>query len=92
MTAALPFLPILAQNSGAGGAVAGAAGFLIVLWIIGILATIFWIWMLIDCLTSSLPAGEKIVWFLVIFFLHVLGALIYMFVARGRRGRAGPVV
>jgi hypothetical protein len=55
--------------------------------IIGLLASIFWLWMLIDCLMSNLPPVEKVLWFLVIFLLHVLGALIYFIVRRpgGRR-------
>ena len=43
---------------------------------------VFWIWMLIDCLTSTMPTNEKVLWFLVVFFLHLVGALIYYFVAR----------
>ncbi len=55
------------------------------------LLSIFWLWMLIDALTNSALDGlEKIVWVLVIIFTHFLGALVYFFVARGKRG--GPVV
>jgi hypothetical protein len=50
--------------------------------LIGLVAFIFWIWMLIDCLSSSRPTGEKVLWFLVIFFLNLLGALIYYFLGR----------
>lgn len=63
-------------------------GFFICVVLFGILTTVFWIWMLIDCLQNpSLQGSEKIVWVLVILFLHVLGALIYFFVGRSR----GPV-
>jgi len=58
--------------------------------VLALIATIFWIWMLIDCLTSNLPSTEKLIWVLVILFLHVLGALIYFFV--GRPGRSGGVM
>ena len=58
---------------------AALGGMVIFFWIIGILATIFWIWMLIDCLSSSMPTNEKVLWFLVIFFLHLIGAVIYYF-------------
>jgi hypothetical protein len=61
---------------------AGMAGVMIVFWIIGLLATVFWIWMLIDVLTSPMEATEKIIWLLVVLFLHLLGALIYFFVKR----------
>ena len=46
----------------------------------------FWIWMLIDCIRNKgLGDTEKILWFLVIFFLHALGALVYFFAGRSRR-------
>lgn len=49
----------------------------------GILAFIFWILMLVNAITNSRLSGtEKIVWVLVIIFLHFLGALIYFFVGR----------
>lgn len=66
-------------------------GIFIVLILIAIVASIFWLWMLIDCLTSNRPSGEKVLWFLVIFFLHLLGAIIYFFVARGDRGTSSTV-
>jgi hypothetical protein len=76
----------LAQNDAGGAAFALTGGLFIFVLIIGILTSIFWIWMLIDCLTSNKPAAEKIIWLLVIIFLHVLGAVIYFIMARnGRR-------
>ncbi len=75
------------DGGGAGGVFAGLGiGFII----IALLLSIFWIWMLIDCLTSSLPPTEKLVWALVIFFLHMLGALLYFFIGRPR-GRGTPL-
>ena len=62
---------------GQAGLFAGLGAFAIVLWVIGIIASIFWIWMLIDCLASSMPTNEKVLWFLVIFFLHFIGAVVY---------------
>jgi hypothetical protein len=45
----------------------------------------FWIWMLVDCVTNtSLTDTEKILWFLLIFFLHFVGALIYYLVGKKR--------
>jgi hypothetical protein len=35
-----------------------------------------------------METDEKILWFLVIFFLHFIGALIYYFVRHKERGRA----
>lgn len=70
------------DTSGAGaGAAAGA--FLIIWAILGLAVFIFWLWMLIDVLTSSMPSGDKILWALVIFFLPLIGSLIYFFVRRG---------
>jgi hypothetical protein len=48
-----------------------------------VLAFIFWIWMLIDCIQNPrLSSNEKVVWALVIIFLHALGGLIYFLVGR----------
>jgi len=53
---------------------------------IAILAAIFWLWMLIDCLTNEPSEGnDKIIWVLVIIFTHWLGALIYFFARRPQR-------
>ena len=39
----------------------------------------FWIWMLIHAINNrGLTDGEKVAWVLVILFLHLLGALIYL--------------
>ncbi|HZV36348.1 MAG TPA: PLDc N-terminal domain-containing protein [Verrucomicrobiae bacterium] len=48
-----------------------------------IFAFIFWIWMLIDAIGNNrLSSSQRIVWVLVILFLHGLGALIYYFAGR----------
>ena len=55
-----------------------------------IVTTAFWLWMLIECISNTTLTGtEKIVWLLVVIFLHFLGALLYFFLARGNR-TAGP--
>jgi hypothetical protein len=53
-----------------------------------IVATILWLWMLIDCITKE-PSGdnEKIVWVLVIVLVGPLGALIYLIARRPKRKR-----
>lgn len=57
-----------------------------IIFIVGILGSIFWIWMLIDCLTKEPDQGNsKLVWVIVIFFLHFVGAAIYYFVRRPER-------
>lgn len=56
--------------------------------ILGILFIVFWVKMLVNALTRDFKdSGTKIAWVLVIFFGHLLGALIYYFVVF-RKGRA----
>ena len=53
---------------------------------VGVLGTIFWIWMLVDCATKEPSEGnDKLIWILIIVFTHLLGALIYFFVRRPQR-------
>ncbi|MGE5734643.1 MAG: PLDc N-terminal domain-containing protein [Acidobacteriota bacterium] len=50
----------------------------------------FWIWMLVHAITNKgLSDTERIIWVIVIIFVHFLGALIYFFVARPKDPRAG---
>ena len=50
---------------------------------VGLLAFVFWIWMLIDAIKNPrLDGSQRIVWVLVIVFLHALGALIYFVAGR----------
>jgi len=54
--------------------------------LMGIAATAFWIWMLVDCLTNESSEGnDKLVWVLVIVLTNWIGALIYCFVRRPQR-------
>jgi hypothetical protein len=68
--------------SGAGIAF-GGVGLIILLLVIA--ASVFWIWMLIDALMNEPTPVEKLLWFCVIFFLHLLGAIIYFAVRRSGR-------
>ena len=64
--------------------------FLVPLMLIGVLGTLFWIWMIVDCaLHESSTGNDKIVWILVILFTHLIGALLYFFVRRPRRPVGG---
>lgn len=57
-----------------------------VLFGIGFVGTIFWIWMLIDCAINEATEGStKIVWVIIIALTHLIGALIYCFVRRPQR-------
>jgi hypothetical protein len=59
----------------------GVIGLLFVL-----LASVFWIWMLISAITNPrIAGGEKIAWVLVIILLHALGALIYLLFGKSRK-------
>jgi Phospholipase_D-nuclease N-terminal len=73
------------QDGGSGDLLGGALGLMCLFWVLAIAASVFWLWMLIDALLHEPTTNEKILWFLVIFFLHLLGALIYFFVRK--RGR-----
>jgi phospholipase D-like protein len=55
------------------------------LFVFGMLAAavVFWLWMMIDVLTRQ--REDKIVWLLAVFFLNLLGAFVYYFVARKKR-------
>jgi hypothetical protein len=53
---------------------------------VGVAATIFWIWMLVDCATKEPAEGnDKLTWVLIIVLTHWIGALIYLLVRRPKR-------
>ena len=69
--------------------------FLMMFWFsiicVGFLGTMFWIWMLVDCLTNEPNEGnDKVIWILVIIFTHFIGALIYFFVRKNQRNKTTP--
>ncbi|MEA2036707.1 MAG: PspC domain-containing protein [Nanoarchaeota archaeon] len=43
-----------------------------------VVALIFWIWMLVDCIKSDLRDNDKLIWILIILFSYVIGALVYL--------------
>jgi hypothetical protein len=57
-----------------------------VLWLVIVgIASLFWLWMLVDAIKSpSLDSVRRIIWICVIFFLHFLGALVYFLAGRQR--------
>ena len=77
-----------APNVDGAGLFGGAMALIVLFWIIGIAATIFWLWMLVDALSNEPTTEQKILWFLVIFFLHFIGAFIYLFVRRSGRSHS----
>ncbi len=58
----------------------------LIVFAIGVLAFVFWVWMLIDCLKYESSTGnEKIIWVLVIVLLNGIGAVLYYLVRRPER-------
>ncbi|GLV58560.1 hypothetical protein KDH_53910 [Dictyobacter sp. S3.2.2.5] len=58
--------------------------------IVVLLGSVFWIWMIIDCIKYERPdSNDKIIWVLVILFTHLVGAIIYFFMRRQPRIRQG---
>jgi hypothetical protein len=56
---------------------------------LAVFVTIFWIWVLVDCITKESTEGnDKIAWTLVILFAPLLGAVLYYFVRRPERIKA----
>lgn len=56
---------------------------------IAVLATIFWLWVLVDCLTKEPSQGnDKVAWTLFILLVPFIGALIYYFIRRPERIKA----
>jgi len=49
---------------------------------IGLLLTVFWVWMLVDCANAPMPSGDKTAWILILLFTHILGATLYYFIPR----------
>ncbi len=51
-----------------------------------LVGTGFWIWMLVDCATKETDQGNnKLIWVLIIALTHFIGALIYLLVRRPQR-------
>lgn len=70
----------------------GASIFIVVLIILSlviipILTIIFWVYMLIDCANRTFKRdNDKIVWIIIIALLQWVGALIYYFVIKRKKG------
>lgn len=64
----------------------GMLGIFLLVFVFGVLGTIFWIWMLIDCaMKESNQGNDKIIWVAIILVTHFLGALIYFIFRRPQR-------
>lgn len=83
-----PPMPPQTTASGAGTFLIGGGILIMALPLLGVIAFIFWIWMLIDCVKNpALVDNQKIVWILIVVFLNGFGALLYFFIARSKKGR-----
>ena len=55
---------------------------------LGVASFVIWIWALVDCISNEPSEGnDKLIWVLVIVFLHGIGALIYCIARRPERVR-----
>ena len=71
-----------------GGILFGGLEILLLLFLAPIALAVFafWIWMLIHAATNrGLTDTEKLMWVLIIVFVHFIGALIYFFVGRPKK-------
>jgi hypothetical protein len=49
-------------------------------------ATVFWIWMIADCIMHEPAVGnDKLVWIILMICLPVIGSLLYFFLKRPQR-------
>ena len=54
--------------------------------ILGLIFIIFWIWALIDILKSDFEDNIiKLIWLLVVFFLSILGVILYYFIGQKQK-------
>lgn len=59
---------------------------LLVSGLVGLLGSVFWIWMIVDCAMKEPSEGnDKLVWIIIIVFTHFIGAVIYFFARRPQR-------
>lgn len=58
--------------------------------LLGILGTIFWIWMLVDVIRR--PNPDKALWVIIVLLFHVLGAIVYYFAERKKLMAQNPPV
>ena len=60
--------------------------FVPLIFVLAVVALVFWIRMLVDCAANEPAEGnDKVVWVLIIIFAGLIGALIYAIARRPRR-------
>ena len=63
-------------------------GFMITMWVIGLIGFIFWLIMLIHAATK--PIENKVVWILIIILTNIIGAIVYYFVVKRNFDKTAP--
>jgi hypothetical protein len=72
----------MAAETAAIGIVLGIVFIWLLVMGLALACTLFWVWMIVDCATRKMKDNDKIVWILVLIFLHVIGATIYYFAVK----------
>jgi hypothetical protein len=74
------------MEAAGAGIFAGFALMWLFFGLIGIGLTVFWIWMLVDCIQKEPAQGnDRLIWVLVIVLVGWIGALIYLLARRPQR-------
>lgn len=73
-------VPCEKVNEAIGSFLVWGSGLMLLFLIFGIVATIFWIMMIIHA--ASKPVEGKAAWIILMIFTHFIGALIYYFVVK----------
>jgi Phospholipase_D-nuclease N-terminal len=61
----------------------------VIILLIILLITAFWLWMLVDCRYNKYLNGtQKVLWFLLILFTHIIGAILYALLGRSNKKAA----
>jgi len=58
-------------------------GFMMIWFFLLVFASVFWLWMLIDCLKRR-KFEDKLVWVVVLTMLNVIGAILYYFLVKSK--------
>lgn len=70
--------------------IGGIGGLEILLLLFLCIPLVLWLWALVDLLKSDFKNNiNKLVWLLLIFFLPVLGAVLYLLIGREQKLRTG---
>ncbi len=56
---------------------------ILIIFVVGFIGSIIWIWALIDCAKNEPSDGnDKLIWILIILFTHFIGAILYLLIRR----------